>query len=103
MRTLNPSIFKLSMIVASAAVWVLCIGLWRAGGEERQGQSEAAAVEPARTLAHSGQVLSLGFSQDGNVLATGAVNSLVRLWDLKTGEVRRTLSLRTGKATTGGT
>lgn len=101
MRKLNRSIVKISMIVASAAVCVFCIGLWRAIGEERQ--SEVVRVEPTRTLEHTAQVLSLDFSRDGNLLATGSTNSLVRVWNPKTSELKLTLSLSSGKATTGGT
>ena len=101
MKKLNRNIFKVTITV-TAVVCLFCVAAWSASGEEEQGQSKAARVEPTRTLVHNGQVLSISFSPDGKLLATGSVNSRVRLWDLGTGEVKLELSLRTGQATTGG-
>jgi WD40 repeat protein len=100
MKKLNPNIFKVTCIVASVLVCTLCVASAGEGAEQKE--SGAAAVEPTRTLVHNGQVLSMSFSPDGKLLATGSVNSRVRLWDLGTGEVKLELSLRTGQATTGG-
>jgi WD40 repeat protein len=102
MRKLNRNIFKVTITVA-AVVCFFCVAAWPASGEEEQGQSKAARVEPTRTLEHTAQVLSLDFSRDGSLLATGSTNSLVRMWNPKTSELKLTLSLSSGKSTTGGT
>lgn len=51
-------------------------------------------VEPSKTLRHSGSVTSLAFSPSGRWLATA--DGTVRIWDLKTYEVQRTLTAAPG-------
>src|SRR5438105_945084 len=40
---------------------------------------------------HAGSVLSVAFSHDGQLLASGSVDKTVKLWDPTTGELRQTL------------
>lgn len=59
--------------------------------------SDIKTDEPPKTLAKSlgtmrHQVLCLAFSTDGMLLASGAWDSNVRLWDLKTNKLLRTLT-----------
>ena len=45
-----------------------------------------------RTLTgHHPQVVSVAFGPDGGVLASGSKDGTLRLWDVKTGELKRTL------------
>ena len=45
-----------------------------------------------RTLSgHGGDVISVAFSRDGNYLATGSVDTTVRIWDVSRGNLIRTL------------
>ncbi|KJK38531.1 hypothetical protein UK23_41110 [Lentzea aerocolonigenes] len=47
---------------------------------------------PVRRTGHTGQVLGLAFSPDGRQVATSSADGTVRLWNLATGAVDRTLT-----------
>ena len=56
---------------------------------ESRGSGE---IDPLWTLeAHKKGVNSVTFSKDGEILASGGIDAIVRLWDVKTGEERGTL------------
>jgi WD40 repeat protein len=56
---------------------------------ESRGSGE---IDPLWTLeAHKKGVNSVTFSEDGEILASGGIDAIVRLWDVKTGEERGTL------------
>jgi len=42
-------------------------------------------------LGHKKSVLSLAFSQDGKILASGSMDKTIRLWNVATGRLQRTL------------
>jgi WD40 repeat protein len=46
---------------------------------------------------HQEQVTALSFSKDGYFLASGSLDRTVKIWDLRTGELVRTLSDHTGE------
>ena len=48
--------------------------------------------EVALLTGHTGWVLSVAFSPDGNTLASGSHDNTVRLWDARTGTLRHTLT-----------
>ncbi len=52
----------------------------------------AARPELVLQVGHSGGVTSVAFSSDGNTLASGSSDGTIRLWDLRTGELKRTLT-----------
>lgn len=54
-------------------------------------------LPPPRLLkGHTGAVLSVGFSSDGATLASGGADHTVRLWDVKTGQMLKTLEGQAG-------
>ena len=61
------------------------------GGPARLGMAlpQAAAVQHASPLRHESPVLSVAFSPDGKLLATGTQAGVVRLWQAKTGQELR--------------
>ena len=40
---------------------------------------------------HQGQVLSIAYSHDGQLLASGSADETIKLWHLETGECLKTL------------
>lgn len=59
-----------------------------------EGRLDGRADPPApyvELLGHRGPVRAVEFSQDGATLATGGQDNLIILWDLASGEIRRTL------------
>src|SRR5258705_7167697 len=59
--------------------------------------AEMVRAEESRVLnGHAGSVLAVAFSPDGNVLATGSRDTLIKLWDPRTGELKQTLTDHTG-------
>src|SRR6478672_10651644 len=45
---------------------------------------------PVRTLdAHKGSVLAVSFSPDGKTLASGSRDKTIKLWDVKSGELKQ--------------
>jgi len=48
-------------------------------------------VELLRTLRHSREALSVSFSPDGRILASGSWDGTVKLWDVQSGEVIHSL------------
>ncbi len=53
---------------------------------------EPGAAAPRRTLEDTQVVLSLAFSRSGQLLATRGADHTIKLWDLGSGELRRTLA-----------
>ena len=53
--------------------------------------------ELRRLKGHRAEVYSVAFSPDGNILASGAEDDTVRLWDVVTGKHKRTLKGHTTK------
>jgi WD40 repeat protein len=51
----------------------------------------AAGTEVARLSGHTGAVRALAFSPDGRTLASGSADQTVKLWDIRTGELRETI------------
>jgi WD40 repeat protein len=61
-------------------------------GDARIHVDRSLSVEPVATLeGHSRDVWSVAFSPDGKWLASGSIDSTIRLWDVKTGALQSTL------------
>ncbi len=54
---------------------------------------DAATLETTKTVehAHTGSVKSMAVSPDGTLMATGASDGILRVWDTKTGDLRQQL------------
>src|SRR5687768_2168687 len=51
---------------------------------------------PARVLeGHGGSVLAVAFSPDGKTLASASRDATIRMWEVRTGKLQRTLTLHT--------
>src|SRR5438105_1068550 len=54
-------------------------------------QTKDLSIEIVRTVGHTGAVKVVAFSPDGRTLATGSSDYTVKLWDVTTGYLLRTL------------
>lgn len=41
---------------------------------------------PANLRGHTSQIWSVAFSLDGQIIASGSEDQIIKLWDIKTGE-----------------
>ena len=75
------------LIVMVGAAWLLMLA------SSRTGRTEAEPRQPleARTLEHGWQVLSVAYSPDGRLLASGSADLTAKLWDARPGSLKRTL------------
>ncbi len=82
--TLPLAVFTLFQFVLSDA-------FPRVKGSEQQPDSPQDHPELVLQIGHTGKINALAFSPDGKTLATGGDDKTVKLWDTKTGELKRTL------------
>lgn len=66
--------------------------LWASGGWQADVWSVENGQRIMSTTRHEWEVMSVGFTQDGTLLATGTDGAKVKLWDLKTGALIHTLN-----------
>ena len=57
--------------------------------------SLGADAEPRRLMGHRGSVMAVAFSPDGKVLASSSRDKTIKLWDVATGALIRTLTEHT--------
>jgi hypothetical protein len=70
---------------------ILAVGGLNAGGDGSLFWLDAATLQITKTVehAHSGSPKSMAMSPDGSVMATGASDGILRVWDTKTGELEQ--------------
>lgn len=92
-------------VIEGASAWVVAVALHPAGTWVALGSYDERfrmgfifwtridKVWPPRAkLAHGGWVQALAFSSDGKLLASGAADKTVKLWDVETGDEKATFS-----------
>lgn len=67
-----------------------------AAGGDRVQVFEAATGVCLATLNHDGNVPSVAFSPDDSLIATGSYDNAVRIWEVETGRLSKTLRAHTG-------
>ncbi len=72
------------------------IQVWDTGAPENAGR-DLLAVERVLLKGHRSTVKAVAFSPDGTMLASGSADKTVKLWDLRTGKLKRTLVGHTGE------
>src|SRR5260370_36651415 len=72
------------------------VKIWDSGAPENAGR-ELLAVERALLKGHRSTVKALAFSPDGTMLASASADKTVKLWDLRAGKLKRTLTGHTGE------
>ena len=73
-------------IAGTAAVCLLGFFVTLAGHAQNSDKPELLIQ-----LGHAFRISSLDFNKDGNLLASASWDNTVKIWDLKTGQVTRTL------------
>jgi len=74
------------------AAVAFALALAGTGGNSRaQAQDQAPPVEIVRAVGHSAAITTLAFSPDGKTLATGSHDYSVKLWNVATGLLLRTI------------
>jgi len=77
------------ILVVSIAV--LLVALPTVAPNGNVGSTPVTRPELVWTVGHTGMVMSAAFAPQGDLLATGSHDATVKLWDPKTGELKRTL------------
>src|SRR5438876_2926897 len=102
-RYLNPrehalvlSVYEKSQVPAMKIVWSLALALLLCGAQAR---AQARKPEVVVQAGHADVVMSVAFSPDGRVCATGSRDTTIKLWDTRTGHLLRTLVGHTGRVT----
>jgi WD40 repeat protein len=77
---------KLKSCSVALCAWMLMLG-------QPPGHAQVTADQPQMVLqlGHRGYITAAALSRDGRVFATGAIDKTVKLWDVQTGELKRTL------------
>src|SRR5688572_21484896 len=73
----------------SGLAFMLAVAAWDG---DTKGRAQAPAQEPVLTLERlRGDVHGIAYAPDGQTLATGSSDGVVKLWDVTTGKERQTL------------
>ncbi len=70
---------------------ILAVGGFGGGGDATLIWLDAGTLKITKTVehAHTGSPKSMGLSPDGSLMATGASDGILRIWDTRTGELRQ--------------
>ncbi len=69
-------------------LWKICFGVASTGTED---ESPTLLVQPLRTLTgHTGWIRCVAFSPDGEMLASGSSDGVIKLWQVETGRCLQT-------------
>src|SRR5437773_388888 len=78
------------MVLRSALLCGAAVALWLLGSADGQAQPQGKKGKKANVV--SDEVLALAYSPCGTTVACAGVGGDVKLWDVRTGQLRRTLS-----------
>jgi class 3 adenylate cyclase/WD40 repeat protein len=94
-NTLDPTVFGVTSLgfigITPDGSTILALGGLGQGGDATLIWLDAATLKVTRTVAHAhtGSPKSVALSPDGLLMATGASDGMMRVWDTKTGELRQ--------------
>jgi class 3 adenylate cyclase/WD40 repeat protein/energy-coupling factor transporter ATP-binding protein EcfA2 len=98
--TLDPSVFGVDSLgllgFTPDGSTILAVGGFGGDGDATLIWLDAATLKVTKTVAHAhqGSPKSMALSPDGSLMATGASDGILRIWDTKTGELRQQMDFK---------
>ncbi|MGH9846115.1 MAG: WD40 repeat domain-containing protein [Blastocatellia bacterium] len=85
---------RLAALVLSLLLAALASACSRSGANALAGKDATASARPelALQLGHGGELLTLAFSPDGKWFVSGGGDGMIKIWDARTGALKRTLN-----------
>jgi WD40 repeat protein len=98
--TLDPSVFGVDELgllgFTPDGSTILAVGGFYGDGDATLIWLDAATLKITKTVAHAhaGSPKSMALSPDGSLMATGASDGILRIWDTKTGELQQQMDFK---------